>query len=327
MDPPSLQPRLPLELLMIVKESIPISDLRTHVCFYNTCRAFASWYGSTGEQADFWRRSCLLAGLTFTGRDSSYKDIAFECISQDGFCSHPSCGGSQLEWNAKQVAIAMQCKGGWDPEEAPWHSATWDNESGFPTPKPNRIFAHLAFRKSRRTGSNKLDDVFLRNDAANIPYDKRALRYHPIAWRSIATFPGLVAMKLSYPGEAGRVINEATDYVSMKAKTTPLNVLSVVDSIRRGLDDGLEVSQLCELLDGCFACVQPPTPVVFVDELKKFQTLRGLWAVSRWDGLEFDGTWEFPEEAGFIHRFSRLREDTFAREQQEEDILDHGDFS
>lgn len=91
--------KLPNELLILIKENIPISDLRTHVCFYHTCRTVAAFYGDTSEQADFWRRSCLLAGITFCRSDASYKDVAFECIAKDGFCSHPDCGGALLDWN------------------------------------------------------------------------------------------------------------------------------------------------------------------------------------------------------------------------------------
>ena len=101
--PNSFSAKLPLELFMMIKEFIPVSDLRTHVCFYNTCRTFASLYGDSADQAEFWRQSCLYCGLTMLGHDGSYKDLAFDCIVKDGFCPHPQCGGNLLEWNGKQI--------------------------------------------------------------------------------------------------------------------------------------------------------------------------------------------------------------------------------
>ncbi len=94
-------PKLPPELLSMVKEFIPIEDLRTHVCFYNTCHTVASFYGKTPEEEEaFWKKSCTLCGLCLVN-DESWKAVAFECISQDGFCSHPACGGALLDWNGE----------------------------------------------------------------------------------------------------------------------------------------------------------------------------------------------------------------------------------
>ncbi len=90
---------LPAELLLIIKDYIPISDLRTHVCYYHTCCTVASFYGDNSQQADFWRRSCSLSGLGWLKGDSSWKEIAFETIAKDGFCLHPACGGALLDWN------------------------------------------------------------------------------------------------------------------------------------------------------------------------------------------------------------------------------------
>ena len=84
----------PNEILLLIKENIPISDLRTHVCYYHVCKTTAGFYGDEGQQADFWRTACLRAGICFTQHDSSYKDVAFEVIRTDGFCSHPDCGGN-----------------------------------------------------------------------------------------------------------------------------------------------------------------------------------------------------------------------------------------
>lgn len=91
--------RLPIELMTMVKNYIPISDLRTHVCLYHTCQAVATLYGPPDDQEMFWYRSCRSTGITVCNTDETYKALAFRCISQDGFCSHPNCGGSLLERN------------------------------------------------------------------------------------------------------------------------------------------------------------------------------------------------------------------------------------
>lgn len=100
-----IQARLPIELLLVIKEYIPLSDLRTHVCFYHTCRAIASFYGDASQQNAFWRRSCALSGIGWLKGDSSWKEIAFETIARDGFCSHPHCGGTLLNWNGELCAV------------------------------------------------------------------------------------------------------------------------------------------------------------------------------------------------------------------------------
>lgn len=93
--------KLPNELLLLVKEYISLADLRTHVCYYHTCKTVASFYGDSSQQAEFWRRSCTLAGIGWLKADSSWKEIAFETIAKDGFCSHPRCGGALLDWNGE----------------------------------------------------------------------------------------------------------------------------------------------------------------------------------------------------------------------------------
>lgn len=91
--------RLPVELLMMVKDNIPISDLRTHVCFYQTCRTVAAFYGDEDEEEEFWMKSCRSAGLATINDDETYKEVAFDCIYRDGFCSHPACGEVLLRNN------------------------------------------------------------------------------------------------------------------------------------------------------------------------------------------------------------------------------------
>lgn len=94
---------LPTELLAVIRSNIPQEDLRTNVCFYNTCPRFASLFGSEMAQNTFWEGACLLSGLgCLPGelpRRVSWKSIALDVIERDGFCDHPECGGNRLESN------------------------------------------------------------------------------------------------------------------------------------------------------------------------------------------------------------------------------------
>ena len=101
--------KLPNELLLLVKEHIPLADLRTHVCYYHTCRTVASFYGDNSQQAEFWRKSCCMAGIGWLKADSSWKEIAFETIAKDGFCTHPHCGGKLLDWNGMSANSVPPC--------------------------------------------------------------------------------------------------------------------------------------------------------------------------------------------------------------------------
>lgn len=102
---------LPVELLAIIKSNIPQEDLRTNVCFYNTCHCFASLFGSETAQKPFWEGSCLLAGIGLFSDESprtvSWKSIAFDIIEQDGFCDHPECGGTRLDSNGTHSLVIL----------------------------------------------------------------------------------------------------------------------------------------------------------------------------------------------------------------------------
>lgn len=94
---------LPVELVAMIKSYIPPTDLRTHVCFYYTCRMSASMYGTSEEEEAFWKRCCALCGIGMTPQDVemqyTWKQVAVECVEMDGFCSHPGCGSVLLDWN------------------------------------------------------------------------------------------------------------------------------------------------------------------------------------------------------------------------------------
>ena len=98
---------LPAELGLMIKNAIPASDLRTHVCFYLSSPHCAILYDSDPDPDDFWMRACWSCGIGALDVEfimqRSWRDIAFECIQADGFCTHPQCGESLLEYNRQSL--------------------------------------------------------------------------------------------------------------------------------------------------------------------------------------------------------------------------------
>jgi hypothetical protein len=218
----TISTRLPVELLLLVKEYIPISDLRSHVSFYHTCHTIALFYGDSSRQAAFWRRACALSGIGWKKADSSWKEIAFETIRMDGFCRHPHCGGTLLDWNgesfetfnfgsgpfnttlAARVEQAMH-RYNWDPEEDAW-DAYFDEEqaeesthSDRPIPVCNTIFQHIRFstRPFPPWCSDTMDS-HLHIDGQSSHWPQMCLAAHPVTARSFATFPTVSRMRLLY---------------------------------------------------------------------------------------------------------------------------------
>ena len=100
---------LPHELLLIIKEHIDPSDLRTHVCYYLSDPRVSALYDSELDPDAFWKLACwncgIGAGLTpseETG-DFTWKDIAIDCIVRDGFCEHPHCGEALMDYNRERT--------------------------------------------------------------------------------------------------------------------------------------------------------------------------------------------------------------------------------
>ncbi|KAI0699588.1 hypothetical protein BC835DRAFT_1412571 [Cytidiella melzeri] len=276
--------RLPTELLLIVKEFIPLFDLRTHVCFYNTCRTTASFYGNNSEQAAFWRRVCALSGIGWLKADSSWKEIAFETIVKDGFCSHPHCGGTLLDWNATRVANAMRLYD-WDPEEGAWdaafdeHAVEWTREDR-PVLVCSSIFRHIRFSDNALPPwYMAMTDPRLHTDADAPAPSQSWIAAHPVASRSFATFPTVRRMRFHY--------NNYT-YGNKADSAMGVTVWDVLRSIQVDLDFELTIRELIDLVTGPFAEVFRDRPSSsLASDLQRFSTLRGLWSVGRWDGLHF----------------------------------------
>ncbi len=97
---------LPPEIWLLVKDSIPLSDMRTHVSFYQAASRFAALYDTVADPDAFWEDVCTMCAIgRFPDEHPSvrsWKDIAVECITVDGFCEgsskHP-CGEVLLQRN------------------------------------------------------------------------------------------------------------------------------------------------------------------------------------------------------------------------------------
>ncbi|THH27768.1 hypothetical protein EUX98_g6415 [Antrodiella citrinella] len=304
----------PNEILLLIWENIPVSDLRTHVCFYHICRTTAGFYGDEGQQAAFWRRSCLRAGICFTATDSSYKDVAFEVIKLDGFCGLPACG-------ALAVEHAMQTFG-WDPEDdEPFDDIMREalidqgrtEGSGPLEPIPNSVFEHVAFSSTPvvYADSRVRMPIYFQQSPRSLNgdpvtgQDRRIINgsWHPLVYRSMATFPS--SSTLSYTFDRRYEPEGSLDVSSM------LRVQTVLKSISNRLDEELSVRELLSLLDddGPFAVVKPADGKYAGYMLRQFTTLRGLVNHCRFKGLKYEQGYENVQPLPFVLQFARYDED------------------
>ncbi|KAI0075380.1 hypothetical protein K474DRAFT_1408365 [Panus rudis PR-1116 ss-1] len=200
--------KLPPEIRLMIKDSIPLTDLRTHVSFYKTSPQFSALYGADeGRQRAFWASACLAVGiggppiLGDHGRrmgdmcmgemDWDWRLIAFTCIEVDGWCTHPQCGVSRLEWNAKQIQATMNLP---DFSRVAFHKYLQsvcrqdvDPELGVLT---SPVFQYVSFHREAKR--NIFEDALLDyrdGDLANEENPANLLVKHPIASWSFATFP------------------------------------------------------------------------------------------------------------------------------------------
>jgi len=262
------------------------------VCFYHVCRTTAGFYGTDSEQAAFWRKSCLRAGICFSGRDASYKDVAFEVIKRDGFCGHADCGGAQLDQNALAVEHAMKVFG-WDPEDEDFDEALYeklrnpDPASDPAEPTANSIFSQVKFSRSPTPKVNSMllyYPFYLRRQSGFnwnpvTSEDRRIIKFHPIICRSMATFPATAGLSFTFDR-----LHEPAE--SMQ-RTVTVTVLDVLCDVSHSLDEELSVQRLLTMLDGPFASAQSSDGAYTTEMLSRFQTLRGLAARCRLNGLTF----------------------------------------
>ncbi|OBZ73722.1 hypothetical protein A0H81_06238 [Grifola frondosa] len=279
---------LPNEILYKIKDCIKDSDLRTHVCFYNTCTRVAALYNDGGEAKGeaFWHRCCQLAGLGRGPADQyiPWKRFAFDVISEDGFCSHPCCGSALLEYNASKMEEAIhRCSNTWSNAMIPASTALAPADL-----HPHQLLRFISFSERGRP--------HLRRSTS--PTDPSWLSEHALPRRSFATFPPTDFMKLT-------IINNRTSWYL--AQETGLAVADIVGMVQQQWHAETSPADLYELLCGPYIEYVPKDWTI-LDILSRLQIYGKIFELARWDGLDFDEV-----ERGFRVRFEHLTQDSHWR--------------
>ncbi|KAH8107833.1 hypothetical protein BXZ70DRAFT_1003264 [Cristinia sonorae] len=298
-----------VELVHMIKEAIPASDLRTHVCFYKAFPLVTPFiYGTQQRQAAFWESACLLSGLGLVEGETDpgevdWKRVGFECVEKDGFCEHPGCGGALLDFNAEQTA-----KLGWSSDVS-WktleivrsnmgdegeETASEEELSCIQDVECCRLFKYLRFERNSWGGAwyNAIAGHAVKDDAwlfyparsKQTPRQQRLTRDHSLATRSFASFPVFSFIQVVFLPAPVSVANK-----------WGVTVWDVQLEMKRGLDEDmtkkLTVFDLTDSLDITRAeeverAFPPGTSLSAM--LKSLRTRRGIQETFPLDGLEYD---------------------------------------
>ncbi|KAI9062753.1 hypothetical protein FKP32DRAFT_1593422 [Trametes sanguinea] len=247
---------LPPEILLNVKALIPLSDVRTHVCFYKAHPSIAALYDSDIKPDVLWRRICWFSGIGELPHDDyanphCWRDIALEVIKKDGFCTHPQCGEALLLYNRRRMERASAYV---DPLTAfdDWRD---DDESdasdsstrpGNPHIYMHRVLTRIGFRPSPSDMYYDIceDAQLLRLTEAEEQYKGSVLlRDHPLIMRSFATSVPSATLHL---GEiiAGRDLKHGEIW-----QESGVTVFDVVEAIYLDLDEEFDDNDKINLVD------------------------------------------------------------------------------
>ena len=102
----------PAEIFLAIKSFIPVSDLRTHVCYYQASPRIAALYDSDSDPDSFWHQACWYCGIGCSQQldgdpaaPGFWRDLAIRLIERDGFCEHPHCGEALLAYNSECFSL------------------------------------------------------------------------------------------------------------------------------------------------------------------------------------------------------------------------------
>ncbi|KAI9062752.1 hypothetical protein FKP32DRAFT_828647 [Trametes sanguinea] len=213
--------RFPTDLLLMVKGHIGPWDLRTHVCFYQSSLRAAALYDDADDPDAFWERACWHNGfgaglyqseesflLHLWGDRVSWKKIAIDTITRDGFCQHPACGERLLEYNRERM-----CEVANDPLLQPLIPLRINDQQDERSFKGHMLFKQIEFRHGNYQHSRIVErDAHLRAPGgamrwlrgdepfASLRQDNSGLWLdeHPLIQRSFATFAPVSNIMLSY---------------------------------------------------------------------------------------------------------------------------------
>ncbi|KAH9944699.1 hypothetical protein B0H21DRAFT_449018 [Amylocystis lapponica] len=273
--------RIPNELLFEIKKEIPITDLRTHVCFHKTHERIAAQYGSDDVQDKFWERACWLSGLGLMRQETllrvSWKDIAYQCIEKCGFCKHPKCGMALLERNVAGMAGIddILAQAGLDPGRAmPEHAYRFLDERDIDT---NSVLGDLSFNDpTSQPGTSDLVTCLRQRNLVPSKFECR-LRMHPIVLRSFATFPPVRKI----------VLLDLFDIQLQDCfRSSGVTVWDVQLSLYSVLSEPLSQDTVCEFMDWPSGYI--PNRKQFQDAFYRYKTLYGILSDAKLLGLDVE---------------------------------------
>ncbi|KAI0332709.1 hypothetical protein GY45DRAFT_438469 [Cubamyces sp. BRFM 1775] len=295
----------PAELLLVIKELLDPSDLRTHACYYLSSPRVAALYGSAGDPDAFWRLACwncgIGAGLTplehdFDGNpsddlsDPSWEDIALDSITRDGFCTYPECGERLLEYNRRSMrSVADEIT-----PFRPHHPSDHDHRIAI---SGHQLFGRMVFKWKRPSlngyGSPIERDAHLRMSGAPLRWSDYAdfesqpddypglyLGEHPLAARSFATFPPVSNMLLVYLAS-----NWEEERISLRL-VRPIIVLDIIKMVHKGLDKRLDVVDAYEHMSLHEECI--PETWSHADAFRVARNMRSLVSICLMQRLEYE---------------------------------------
>ncbi|KAI0640290.1 hypothetical protein C8Q77DRAFT_124679 [Trametes polyzona] len=262
---------LPPELFLLFKTAIPVSDLRTHVCFYSAHPRLAALYDGEACPDNLWREACWLSGIGTLDEDDlsdphCWRTIAKEVVERDGFCTHPQCGEALLEYNRQRMS----------------HRADVTNLAAFPFVRRHagvgeksphikttmhRVLSHIDFCDNP-DGNRAQDGTMLRAADEDRAYTGSVLlRDHPLIMRSYAT--DVVGRALCVRAVGGHLVR-----AGKLTRKPGVTVLDVAAAIHYDLDTPLTSDAMIHFLMQTFDSLPPDWPGDV--SLERLHTLRGL---------------------------------------------------
>ncbi|OSD05382.1 hypothetical protein PYCCODRAFT_1362259 [Trametes coccinea BRFM310] len=245
--------QLPPEIFLNVKTLIPLSDVRTHVCFYKSHPTIAALYDCEVKADLFWRRVCWYSGICALRKDDPdnphfWRDIAIEVIDADGFCTHPQCGESLLAYNRRRMERAsefvepLKAYSEWKDEEDEWDAS---DSGGNPHIYMHRVMTHIGFRPlPSDMYYGVCEDAQLRRlTEAEVQYKGSVLlKDHPLILRSFAT--SVPSARLQLDQIASRELKHGEI-----RRWSGVTVFDVVKAIYLELDEEFDNLEKANLVD------------------------------------------------------------------------------
>ncbi|KAI0367596.1 hypothetical protein BV20DRAFT_551262 [Pilatotrama ljubarskyi] len=302
----SLRRPLPLEIFLVIKSCIPVSDIRTHVCFYKTHPHIAALYDSEEDADEFWRRVCWHSGIGALGKDDledehCWRNIALEVIERDGFCTHPQCGQTLLEYNARRIVHAQRYYirpltvfSKWkddllsdsDDSDSFMSTGSDEEEQEHPHLTVHRALLRTAFRTKPSGGYYGMrDEAQLRpvTDAEKAYKGSVLLKDHPLIERSFAT--DVPTSKIII----GALTSRELDHRILRRKTG-VTVFDFMAAIFRDLDVAFDDDERDWNAREFFDSWDLPDGWTREDVYAQFRTLRDVLNVCRIIEFYYDGT-------------------------------------